>query len=359
MADIKASSTASDTLNSANSGGATDHRITLPEGEMGRPGEEDAPPGWTYNPSAWPQRRPIIALALLNCGIAGYLAVCQTWFHGAAWDPFFGNGTQRVLTSSISQTFPVSEAALGAAAYLLEAILGTLGNTRRWRTRPWLALSFGLLMLPLFLTGIGLLILQPIVVHAWCSLCLAMLAGMLLMVPLALDEVIATLQFLLGSYQRHRSLSTLWRAFWHGEEGENRQDAVAAEAGARASSHASSPFTGFTPTWSLVSCLALGLGCLFAPAVLGADWDAASSLYVTGALIVTVSTLAMAEVARSLRFALMFCGVWLLVFAPWTLLGASAALKIVEMLMGAALMGLSYPRGHIRREYAGWERFMP
>ena len=155
---------------------------------------KDAPPGWTYNPSAWSQRFPIIGIALLNGAIAAYLAVCQIWFHGAAWDPFFGNGTQRVLTSSVSQAFPVSDAALGAGAYLLEASFGVLGEAQRWRSKPWLVLSFGLLVLPLFLTSIGLMILQPIVVHAWCGLCLVMLVGMLLMVPLALDEVIATLR---------------------------------------------------------------------------------------------------------------------------------------------------------------------
>ncbi len=319
----------------------------------------DAPPGWTYNPSAWPQRVPVISIALLNGAIAAYLAVCQIWFHGQAWDPFFGNGTQRVLTSSISQAFPVSDAALSAGAYLLEAIFGALGDACRWRTKPWLVLSFDLLVLPLFLTSIGLMILQPVVVHAWCGLCLAMLVGMLLMVPLALDEAIAALQFLFRSYQRNQSLSALWHVFWHGEKSTQGQaDVTASESIPRPLPRVAAAIAGFTPPWNLVVCCAIGLGCLVAPSALHADWDAATSLYVTGALAIAFSTLAMAEVARSLRFALMFCGVWLLIFAPWTLLGASAGLKIVEMLMGAALMALSYPRGRVHERYAGWERFM-
>ena len=325
----------------------------------GQQGYKDVPPGWTYNPSAWPQRLPVISIALLNGAIAAYLAVCQIWFHGAAWDPFFGNGTQRVLTSSVSQAFPVSDAALGAGAYLLEAIFGVLGDARRWRSKPWLVLSFGLLVLPLFLTSIALMIMQPIVVHAWCGLCLVMLAGMLLMVTLALDEVIAALQFLLHAYQRHQSLESLWRTFWHGETSEDRQGDAASEGSAHQQSHIATPFTGFTPPWNLGACFTLGLGCLFMPSALHANWEAAASLYVTGALIIAFSALAMAEVARGLRFALMLWGVWLLVFAPWTLLGAPADLRVVEMLIGTALMTLSYPRGRVRQKYAGWERFMP
>ena len=35
-------------------------------------GRSDRRPGWTYNPSSWPQRLPIIALALIGFAIAGY-----------------------------------------------------------------------------------------------------------------------------------------------------------------------------------------------------------------------------------------------------------------------------------------------
>ena len=39
--------------------------------------DETAPTGWSYNPSAWPQRVPIIVLALIGAAIASYLAAYQ------------------------------------------------------------------------------------------------------------------------------------------------------------------------------------------------------------------------------------------------------------------------------------------
>ncbi len=315
-----------------------------------------SPPGWTYNPSARRQRLPILILALLNCGIAGYLAVCQIVYHGHAWDPFFGDGTLRVLTSEVSRAFPVSDAALGAAAYLLEAIFCMWGDGHRWRSKPWLALSFGLVVLPLSVVSVVLMILQPVVVHAWCSLCLAQTAGMLLMVPLALDEVVASIQFLMHAYQRNPSLALLWHLFRHGEVGEDRQDA--SNAASAFPSSLRTLFAGFTPTWSLAACLALGLGCMITPAVLHVDRDVSAGMYVTGALVIGVSTLAMAEVARILRFVLMLGGFWLLVFGPWTVHDAPAVLNCIDILSGGALIALSYPRGRIRERYADWNRFV-
>jgi hypothetical protein len=81
-------------------------------------------------------------------------------------------------------------------------------------------------------------------------------------------------------------------------------------------------------------------------------------MYVTGALVVTFSTLAMAEAVRSLRFLLMPAGIWLLVFGPWTVQGETAGLKILQVLLGAGLLALSYRRGRIRERYADWQCFL-
>ena len=35
----------------------------------------DVPAGWDYNPAAWSQRLPIVALALVGVIAAGYLAL--------------------------------------------------------------------------------------------------------------------------------------------------------------------------------------------------------------------------------------------------------------------------------------------
>ena len=96
----------------------------------------DAPPGWSYNPSTWPQRAPIIALALLGFFLSRYMAAYQLGYIDSIWDPFFSPGTQAVLDSDVSRSFPVSDAGLGGVAYMVEALMGFMGDKRRWRTCP-------------------------------------------------------------------------------------------------------------------------------------------------------------------------------------------------------------------------------
>ncbi len=306
----------------------------------------ETPPGWSYNPSAWRQRLPILALALINCAIATYLAVCQIAFI-PAWDPFFGGGTDQVLHSGISRAFPLPDAALGASAYLLEAISTVIGSTRRWHTKPWLVLVFGILVLPLCLVSMTLMILQPVVVKNWCSLCLLAAALMLLMVTLALDEVVAACQFLVQSKREGRSF---WETLFEGRGSEaGRTQDVERE---------SAPLRGLTVPWNLLVNIALGCWLLISPLVFPAWNEAAHSLYVAGTLAIAINILAMAEVARPLRLLTNFCGLWLLTFAPWSMVGATNGTRLNEVAVGAALIVFSFPRGKRRNHYGSLDRYL-
>ncbi len=58
---------------------------------MAEDGHEKAtPPGWSYNPSGWSQRLPIVGLALVGFGIATYLTLFQVGVLSSVWEPFFG-----------------------------------------------------------------------------------------------------------------------------------------------------------------------------------------------------------------------------------------------------------------------------
>src|SRR3546814_10568699 len=71
----------------------------------------DTPPGWSYNPSAWTQRLPIIFLALIGLLVARYLTAYQLGQISGVWEPFFPglpdepgkNGAEAVITSSVSE----------------------------------------------------------------------------------------------------------------------------------------------------------------------------------------------------------------------------------------------------------------
>jgi uncharacterized membrane protein len=173
--------------------------------------DRDPPPGWSYNPSSWSERLPIVGLALIGFIIANYLALYQLRVFTNVWEPFFGDGSRTILNSSVSRILPIPDAALGAFGYLLDAITGIIGGRARWRKMPWIVVIFGLAVGPLGIISVLLVILQPVLFDAWCTLCLASALISVLMIGPAADEVLASLQYLKRQHLQGRSL---WGAFW-------------------------------------------------------------------------------------------------------------------------------------------------
>ena len=145
--------------------------------------------------------------------IAGYVALYQWRVIDTVWEPFFGDGSVRILNSKVSHlfSFPFTDAFLGALGYLADAVTGAIGGRARWRTMPWIVIIFGLLIGPLGAISILLVILQPVMFDAWCTLCLATALISVLMIGPAMDEFLASLQHLKREKERGRSA---WRAFW-------------------------------------------------------------------------------------------------------------------------------------------------
>lgn len=170
-----------------------------------------SPPGWSYNPSKWSQRIPIIILALIGTGIATYLSLYQLGINQSVWEPFFGDGSITILNSSISHILPIPDALLGAFAYLVDAVTGIIGGKRRWKTLPWMVILFGIAVGPLGLVSILLVVLQPVLFDSWCTLCLASAVVSVLMIGPAMDELLASLQFLKRVKVSRKSI---WKAFW-------------------------------------------------------------------------------------------------------------------------------------------------
>jgi uncharacterized membrane protein len=169
------------------------------------------PPGWDYDPSSWGQRLPLVAVAMVGFGIALYLALYQWRVITDVWEPFFGSGSRVILNSSMSRILPIPDAALGAIGYLADAVSGIVGGRGRWKTMPWIVIVFGLAVGPLGLVSIVLVVLQPTVFGAWCTMCLVSAAISLAMIYPAMDEVVASWQHLMRERRAGRSL---WPAFW-------------------------------------------------------------------------------------------------------------------------------------------------
>jgi len=146
-------------------------------------------PSTISSPSSFPKRLLIAALALTGAACAAGLALRQLGWIAHVWDPFFGTGSDRVVTSWVSHLLPIPDAALGVGAYVLEAALDLTGGTGRWQRHRRLVLTFGLLVLTLGLAAIGLILIQALVLRTWCTWCLLSAIASLVIVPLALPEI--------------------------------------------------------------------------------------------------------------------------------------------------------------------------
>ena len=191
--------------------------------EHGRMAQQDldapAPP-WDYNPSAWSQRLPICVLAAVGFFISAYMALYEWKLIGNVWDPVFGDQTERVLDSDVSHMlyrwFGIPDAALGAIAYLGDAVFGLAGSTRRWQYRPWLVVVFGIDVIPLGAISAILVLVQTFVLGQWCFLCLVTATISLVLVYWAYDEVWSSLAYLRRVHRRTGDRSILWHVFWGG-----------------------------------------------------------------------------------------------------------------------------------------------
>ncbi len=184
---------------------------------------------WAYNPSSWSQRIPICLLAMVGCLIAAYLSLYQWRLISDVWDPVFGNQTAKVLDSDVSQEMMrwmrIPDASLGAYAYLGDAVFGLAGSTRRWQTRPWLVILFGIDVIPLGIVSVILVVLQGAVVGQWCFLCLVTAGISLTLIYWAYDEVYSSLLYLWRVWRRSKSTVSLWKATF------GTPDAVGVEVG--------------------------------------------------------------------------------------------------------------------------------
>ena len=173
------------------------------------------PPGWDYNPSAWPQRIPLIILGAVGFLIAGYLSLYQMKLIPNVWEPFFGNGSVKILNSSVSHILPIPDALLGALGYLADVVFAIVGSKKRWFTMPWAVVVFGIAIGPFGAVSVLLVILQPVMFDAWCTMCLLSAIVSAVMIGPAMDEVLASLQFM---KRVKKSGGSLWKAFWGKED---------------------------------------------------------------------------------------------------------------------------------------------
>jgi uncharacterized membrane protein len=329
--------------------------------QMGSP----TPPGWTYNPSSWPQRWIMIVAGFAGWIVSRYLAMYQLGYIDYVWDPFFSfqAGTQKVLDSKMSHSLPISDAGLGAISYTFEFLMGFMGSPSRWRTMPWMVTFFGILVIPLGLVHIFLVISQPVMVGHWCTFCLLAAAIMLPMIPLEVDEVVAMGQHMVDAKKRGDRGGSLWTIFWKGGQADG---CTPDERSPKLAALPQKPWDVFIASiwgmsfpWTLTVSSILGAALMFLPTLFGISIEetAADVAHLGGALIVTVSVICMGEVLRIGRYLNVLLGLTVAA-APWMLEGAETTYSLLSTTIGVLVIALAVPLGPKTERYAGWDRYI-
>ncbi|WPP51878.1 vitamin K epoxide reductase family protein [Catalinimonas niigatensis] len=320
----------------------------------------EVPPGWSYNPSSWPQRWIMIVAGFIGWMVSRYLGAYQLGYIDQIWDPFFGEGSRLVLDSNMSHSLPVSDGGMGALAYTFEFLMGWMGAPTRWRTMPWMVTFFGILVIPLGLVHIFLVISQPVVVGYWCTFCLLAAAVMLPMIPLEIDEVVAMGQHMVQAKKRGDSF---WKVFWKGgkpiEHNMDERSPKIMELPQHPWKVFKASIWGMSFPWTLVVSTVLGIWLMCAPAVFGVGIEASAAdvNHLGGSLIVVVSVICMGEVVRIGRYINVLLGLAVAVL-PWLVQDSNLALNISGAVAGLAVAALSIPRGPVKESYGLWNKYV-
>ncbi|MGA9326943.1 MAG: vitamin K epoxide reductase family protein [Salegentibacter sp.] len=320
----------------------------------------EVPPGWSYNPSSWPQRWIMIVLGFAGWLVSRYLGAFQLGYSDFAWDPFFGDSTIQVLNSKMSHSLPVSDGAFGAFAYTLEFLMGWMGGPSRWRTMPWMVTIFGILVIPLGLVHIFLVMSQPIVVGHWCTFCLLAAGIMLPMIPLEFDEVIAMGQHMV---QAKRRGDNMWEVFWKGgkafEQKKDERSPELMDLPQKPGKVFIASVWGMSVPWTLALSTIIGLALMFMPVAFGLDIKTMTAhiFHLTGALTIVVSVISMGEIVRRARHLNILLGLAVAAI-PWFLDNSGLAINLIGLIAGLAIIALSFPRGPKKENYGWWDKYV-
>src|SRR5690606_31160895 len=127
---------------------------------------------------------------------------------------------------------------------------------------PWLVLLFGIMIIPLGIVSITFIVIQPILLGTWCTLCLLAAAAMLLQIPYSFDEIMATIGFL----QRRARAGRPWiKVLFTGDtDEENPLEEPEREFRRPLRAVLKEVFTGgVSVPWNLLACGLIGVWLMF------------------------------------------------------------------------------------------------
>ena len=309
------------------------------------------PPGWSYNPSAWRERWPLLILAAIGFLAALYTALSQLGVFPTMWDPFFGSASSYAVThSALSRLLPIPDGVFGVIGYVFDLVFGALGGENRWRARPWAVLIFAIVIVVLGIVSLVLTITQGAVIGQWCTVCLISAAVSTLILGMGIGEALASLQYLARVFME-LGFPAAWRALWGTGRARRRDPEEAGWAPAIATPRRNAP-PDFA-RWLQIIAIVLGIWLMVSPSVLPSTAQGAGVARIGGPLAIWVGVLALRGVTRPFRAFNVATGMFLAI-TPWVV-SNTGPLILSSVLVGWALIVISMPRGAVReRTGGGW-----
>lgn len=313
---------------------------------------DKAPPGWSYNPSSWMQRLPVIAFAILGWVVSVYMAGYQLGYRDDA-DFLFGRGTTKVLESGLLGSFPMADAGLEAVVFLLIAALACLGSARRWHAMPWAVVLFGGVAVLLGVSNAFYTLLQPLSIGYWCGWCLLTALCALAIVVLAIDEVIAVCVYLNVVRQTGKPVG---QVFWQGDGGGGNERG-AADAEDMETFSPAEMFRGTRVNGTRVLCVFISTLVLWGGHWFGIGSTAAAAVHVVAALMFIVAALTLAEVLCALRYVNVLLAA-VLVGYVWTAPGLPAGAAWFYTACEGGIIALSLLKGRKQESYGAADKWI-
>jgi hypothetical protein len=219
---------------------------------------------------------------------------------------------------------------------------------------PWLVLLFGIMIVPLGIVSITFIIIQPILIGTWCTLCLIAAAAMLIQIPYSVDELVATCEYL---WRKHKAGEPAFRILFTGGTDEGEDEEPADEFSRPLKEQVADVFTGgITLPRTLLASLVLGTGLMFTRLTLGANGGLANGDHLIGAIVVTITVTAAAESMRAFRFLNIPMGA-ALVILPFAY-GEDLIGTALRVIAGLAIIAFAFPKGPIRSGYGAWSKLI-
>jgi hypothetical protein len=178
---------------------------------------------------------------------------------------------------------------------------------------------------------------------------------MLIMIALTLDEMVAVCQYLANVKRSHQPF---WKIFWKGGTyPEGNIDTRSPPLNAQLGKNVDAMLWGITFPWNLLVSVLFGGILMFSPGFIQIPLRLADSDHIVGAVVATLSFMAMAEVFRAIRFLNILLAIWVISFSLFFIQEDNSH-YLFHIIWGILLILVSLPKGKVLERYGSWNRFI-